>query len=173
MKKYLFTFIFLLFSSAAQAGMYLSGGIGLDFHNDSKTVYQNARYKYDTAAFYSGAIGYALPVIPVRVELEGIYNKSNLKNTNNGHMETYGALANAYVRIPLLGLYAGAGGGYVSVRHKTTSVYQGMFGVEYGLFGLNFGIEYKHTQSSKDVKRFAEESSLRADVLLLKLRFEF
>ncbi|MBO4521303.1 MAG: hypothetical protein J5787_08875 [Alphaproteobacteria bacterium] len=173
MKKYLLALVCFLFASAtAQAGIYLSGGIGLNFHNDSKTTYQDIRYKYKPSTLLSGAVGYAFPVVPVRLEIEGLYSKSRMKDIND-HMITGGAAANVYAQIPLLGLYVGAGGGYASVRKKSTPVYQGMIGVEFGLFGVNLGIEGRHLQSSKNIKKFQEESSFRADMMLLKLRLEF
>ena len=101
---------------------------------------------------------------------------SNLKNKmkeSSNHMTVGGSLANVYAHVPLLGLYVGAGGGCASVRNKSTPVYQGMLGLEYGLFGLNLGIEYRHLQSAKEIKKFQEESTLRIDAFLLKLRFEF
>jgi len=170
MKKYLLALAFLLLTSTAQAGMYVSGGIGWNFNNDSKTTVQNIRFKYDDSALLSAAVGYAFPV--VRVELEGLYNKSKMKNVDD-HMTTGAAFINAYARIPVIGLYAGAGAGYAAVKNKKTPVYQGMLGVEYGLGFVNLGAEYRHTQSSKDVKKFNEKSELRNDALLLKMRFEF
>lgn len=171
MKKLIFTAVFVSFSFAAQAGMYVSAGIGLNI-NDSKTTRDGVKNDYDNSAFYSGAVGYALPVLPLRAEIEGIYSKSNIKDAP-GHMTAYGVLANAYARIPVLGFYAGAGAGYASIRNKTAPVYQGIAGLEYGLFGLNLGIEYRHLQSGKDIKKFNEKSRFRTDVLMLKARFEF
>lgn len=171
MKKLIFTAVFILLSSAAQAGMYVSAGIGLNI-NDSKTTQNGIKNDYDNSAFYSGALGYALPVLPLRAEIEGLYSKSKIKDAP-GHMTVYGVLANAYARIPVLGLYVGAGGGYASVKNKTTPVYQGIAGLEYGLFGLNLGIEYRHLQSGKDIKDLNEKSRFRTDVLMLKARFEF
>ena len=170
MKKYLLALAFLFLTSAAQAGMYVSGGIGWSFNNDSKTIEQNTRFRYDNSSLISAAVGYAFPI--VRVELEGLYNKSDMKNADR-HMTTKAAFVNAYARIPLIGVYAGAGAGYASLKNKTTPVYQGMLGVEYGLSIVNLGLEYRHTQSSKDVKKFNEKSDLRNDALLLKLRLEF
>ena len=137
-----------------------------------KTTRNGIKNSYDNSAFYSGAVGYALPVLPLRAEIEGLYSKSNIKDAP-GHMTVYGVLANAYARIPVLGLYAGAGAGYASVKNKTTPVYQGIAGLEYGLFGINLGIEYRHLQAGKDIKSFNEKSRFRTDVLMLKARFEF
>jgi len=173
MKKYLLALAFLFSTTTAQAGVYVSGGIGWSFENDSKTIMnQNAvRLKYDNASLISAAVGYAFPAI-FRVEVEGLYNKSDVKNFN-GHMTTGAVFANAYARIPLIGVYAGAGAGYATVKSKKTPVYQGMLGVEYGLGMINLGVEYKHVQTSKDVKKFDEKSELRSDSLLVKVRFEF
>ncbi|MBR4126961.1 outer membrane beta-barrel protein [bacterium] len=171
MKKFLLASAFLFLTSTAQAGMYVSGGIGWNFKNDSKTTdLQNISFKYDDSALLSAAVGYAFPV--VRVELEGLYNKSDMKNVDS-HMTTGAAFINAYARIPVVGIYAGAGAGYASVKSKKTPVYQGMLGVEYGLGFVNLGVEYRHIQSSKDIKKFNEKSELRNDALLLKMRFEF
>ena len=170
MKKYLLAMFFLFSTSTAQAGMYISGGIGWSFNNDSVTVDQNVRLNYDNAALISAAVGYAFPI--VRFEVEGLYNKSDMKNTDR-HMTTGAAFVNAYARIPLIGVYAGAGAGYASVRNEKTPVYQGMLGVEYGLGMINAGMEYRHVQSSRDVKKFNEKSELRSDSLMVKLRFEF
>ncbi len=171
MKKLIITAAFFLFSFTAQAGVYVSAGIGLNI-NDSKTTRNGIKNDYDNSAFYSGALGYALPILPLRAELEGFYSKSNVKEAS-GHMTAYGALANAYARIPVLGFYVGAGAGYASVRNKTTPVYQGIAGFEYALFGLNLGIEYRHLQSSKNIKKVGEKSRFRTDALMLKARFEF
>ena len=170
MKKYLLALAFLFLTSTAQAGVYVSGGLGWTFNNDSKTTGQNTRLKYDNASLISAAVGYAFPI--VRVELEGLYNKSDMKNEDR-HMTTGAAFANAYARIPLIGLYVGAGAGYASVKNEKTPVYQGMLGVEYGLGIINAGIEYRHVQSSRDIKKFNEKSELRSDSLMAKLRFEF
>ena len=171
MKKYLLALAFLFLTSTAQAGVYVSGGLGWSFNNDSKTTNQNAvRLKYDNASLVSAAVGYAFPI--VRFEIEGLYNKSDLKNFD-GHMTTGAAFANAYARIPLIGLYVGAGAGYARVKSENTPVYQGMLGVEYGLGVINLGVEYKHVQTSKDIKKFNEKSELRSDSLMAKVRFEF
>lgn len=98
-EKLIFTAVLILFSSAAQAGMYVSAGIGLNL-NDSKTTRNGIKNSYDNSAFYSGAVGYALPVLPLRAEIEGLYSKSNIKDAP-GHMTVYGVLANAYARIPV------------------------------------------------------------------------
>ena len=88
-------------------------------------------------------------------------------------MTTSAAFINAYARIPFIGLYAGAGAGYAYIKNEKTPVYQGMLGVEYGLGIINLGAEYRHTQSSKDIKKFNETSELRDDAVMLKVRFEF
>ena len=173
MKKHLF-FLFVLFlSSTAQAGVYISGGTGWNFHNDSKTDLRNVKYEYSSSSILSAAVGYAFPAVPLRAEIEGLYNKSKMREGMDIHMPTRAALANLYVRVPIIGLYAGAGAGYASVRREKTPVYQGMLGVEYGFFGLNLGLEYRHLQSSKDIKKFQEKSSVRMDAFMMKLRFEF
>ena len=173
MKKVISAIILLTFSSTAQAGMYVSAGLGLNV-NDSQTIENGIKSDYDNSAFYTGAVGYALPVLPVRAEIEGFYNKSKMEeDATGGHMTSYGALVNVYGRIPVIGLYAGAGAGYASVKSKNTPVYQGMIGVEYGLFGLNLGIEYRHLQSSQDIDNFNEKSRFKTDVVMLKARFEF
>ena len=51
MKKLIFTAVLILFSSAAQAGMYVSAGIGLNL-NDSKTTRNGIKNSYDNSAFY-------------------------------------------------------------------------------------------------------------------------
>lgn len=172
MKKWLLATTFMFLTSAAQAGVYVSGAIGYQFNNASKTTFQNVKYKYDDAAMLTGAVGYAFPIVPLRVEVESLYTKSDAKD-RQGHMTSYGLMANAYFRIPLVGLYAGAGAGYASVKNEKTPLYQGMLGLEYGLFGLNVGLEYRHMQTSSDIKKFNEESSLRNDLVMLKLRYEF
>ena len=178
MKKWLLATALFFLTSAAQAGMYVSGSIGYQFNNASKTNFmdpmtmQNVKYKYDNAAMVTGAVGYAFPIMPFRVEIESLYTKSEVKE-KQGHMTSYGLMAYAYFRVPLIGLYAGAGAGYASVKDERTPLYQGMLGVEYGLFGLNIGVEYRHMQSTKDVKKFMEESSLRNDLIMLKARYEF
>ena len=170
MKKYFLALAFLFLTSTAQAGMYISGGLGWTIHNDSTTVSPNTRLKYDNSSLYSAAIGYAFPI--VRVEAEGLYNKSDTKNANR-HMTTNAAFINAYARIPLLGFYVGAGAGYASVKNEKTPIYQGMLGVEYGLGMIYLSGEYRHTQSSKDIEKFNEKSEMRNDILMLKVRFEF
>ena len=170
MKKILLTLAFLFLTSTAQAGMYVSGGLGWNFNNDSKTTFLNADFKYDNSSLLSAAVGYALPI--VRFEIEGLHNRTKMKHADN-HMATNAAFVNAFARIPVIGLYAGAGAGYASVRSKTTPVYQGMLGVEYGIGIINLGLEYKHIQSSKDIKKFNEKSDLRTDAVMLKVRFEF
>ena len=178
MKKWFLAIALLFVTSAAHAGMYVSGSLGYQIHNDSKTnalnptTFQNVKYKYDDAAMVTGAIGYAFPVVPFRVEVESLYTKSDAKDVK-GHMTSYGLMGNAYFRIPLVGLYVGAGAGYASVKNEKTPLYQGMLGLEYGLFGLNVGLEYRHMQTSSDIKKFNEESSLRNDLVMLKLRYEF
>ena len=49
MKKLIFTAVFILLSSAAQAGMYVSAGIGLNI-NDSKTTQNGIKNDYDNSA---------------------------------------------------------------------------------------------------------------------------
>ena len=170
MKKILLALAFLFLTSTAQAGMYVSGGLGWNFNNDSTTTIRNADFKYDNSSLLSAAVGYAFPI--VRFEIEGLHNRTKMKHAGN-HMATDAIFVNAFARIPLIGIYAGAGTGYASVKSKTTPVYQGMLGVEYGIGIINLGLEYKHVQSSKDVKKFNEKSDLRTDAVMLKVRFEF
>ncbi len=170
MKKYLSVLIILFLTSTAQAGVYVSGGGGVGWGFNSKTTDQNIKLKYDNSSVATAAIGYAFPV--VRIEAEGLHNKSDMKNADRQMKANIGFI-NAYARIPVLGVYAGAGVGYGSVNHKKTSVYQGMLGLEYGIGIIRFGAEYRHFQSSKDIKGFNETSELRIDALLLKLRLEF
>ena len=170
MKKYFLVFIFLLLTSTAQAGVYISGGSGVGWGFNSKTADQNRELKYDNSSVSSVAIGYAFPV--VRFEAEGLRNKTNMKRTDR-HMTANMAFVNAYARIPVLGLYAGAGVGYGSVKHKKSTVYQGMLGLEYGIGMVHLGAEYRHFQNSKHIKTFNEISELRIDALLLKMRLEF
>ena len=170
MKKILLALSLMFLTSTAQAGMYISGGFGRNFNNDSKTIFQNDAFKYENANMVSAAVGYAFPI--VRVEIEGLRNSPKMKKDTT-HLQTKAAFVNAYARIPLIGVYAGAGAGYASVKNKTTPVYQGMLGVEYGIGLINLGVEYKHVQSSKDIKKFNEKSDLRTDAVLLKLRLEF
>jgi len=170
MKKIFLILAFLLLTSTAQAGMYVSGGFGWSYNNDSKTTFGNADFKYDNSSLLSASVGYAFPI--VRVEIEGLHNRTKMKKADR-HMTTDAAFVNAFARIPVIGLYAGAGAGYASVKSKTTPVYQGMLGVEYGIGIINLGLEYKHIQSSKDIKKFNEKSDLRTDTVLLKIRLEF
>lgn len=170
MKKIFLILAFLLLTSTAQAGMYVSGGFGWSYNNDSKTTFGNADFKYDNSSLLSASVGYAFPI--VRVEIEGLHNRTKMKKADS-HMTTDAAFVNAFARIPVIGLYAGAGAGYASVKSKTTPVYQGMLGVEYGIGIINLGLEYKHIQSSKDIKKFNEKSDLRTDAVLLKIRLEF
>lgn len=170
MKKYLLAFVLLCLTSTAQAGVYVSGGGGVGFGFTSKTADRNTELKYDNSSVSTVAAGYAFPV--VRFEVEGLHNKSNMKNKDRS-MTANLVFANAYARIPFIGLYAGAGVGYGSVKHKKTTVYQGMLGLEYGVSIIHLGMEYRHFQSSKKIKQSNEISDLSIDALLLKLRLEF
>lgn len=169
----LLTVPFCLSAVAADAGTYVSAGLGVNVNN-SRTEYDSGRKdKYDNAAFYTAAVGYDVPVLPVRAEIEGLYSRSDLQESARGKMTTYGTAANVYVKIPVVGLYAGAGAGYASIRHEHAPFYQGMIGVEYGLFGLNLGLEARHIQSDGAIKSERERTFFRSDVLMLKARYEF
>ena len=169
-KKYFLALTFLFLTSVAQAGVYVSGGGGIGFGFSSKTADQNTELKYDNSSVSTAAVGYAFPI--VCFEVEGVHNKSNMKNTNRS-MTANLVFANTYARIPFIGLYAGAGVGYGSVRHKSTTAYQGMLGLEYGIGMVHLGMEYRHFQSSKKIREANEISDLSIDALLLKLRLEF
>lgn len=169
----LLTVPFCLPAADAKAGAYVSAGLGVNVNN-SRTEYDSGRKdKYDNAAFYTAAVGYDVPVLPVRAEIEGLYSRSDLQESSLDKMTTYGGAANVYVKIPLAGLYAGAGAGYASVRHEHAPFYQGMIGVEYGLFGLNLGLEARHVQTGGAIKGDREKTYFRSDVLMLKARYEF
>lgn len=188
----------LLFSaSAARADFYLSAGAGLNINgSDLKTFTDKDELKsrYDDSPIYSLALGYDIPVIPVRVEIEGFRTESDVsapvKINNqwmlvNDTMTVNAAMANAYVRVPIFGLYAGVGVGYGKVEGQKTSLYQGMIGLEYGLpvVPLHFAIEYRHIQAVDDfdeLKQFdnihdftKSSSKFKADVLMAKIRFDF
>lgn len=174
MKKVLLTaFSLIFFASSAHAGMYISGGAGINFSDSKKEVINTGiSNSYKNSPIYSAAVGYELPVLPFRAEIEGIYTKSSVKNVP-GHMTTYGLLANAIARVPVLGLYGGVGAGYASIKNETKPVYQFLAGFEYGIFGLNLGLEYKHLQASSKIKDFNQESKFRTDAVMLKVRFGF
>ena len=157
----LLTVPFCLSAADAKAGAYVSAGLGVNVNN-SRTEYDSGRKdRYD------------VPVLPVRAEIEGLYSRSDLQESSLDKMTTYGGAANVYVKIPLAGLYAGAGAGYASVRHEHAPFYQGMIGVEYGLFGLNLGLEARHVQTGGAIKGDREKTYFRSDVLMLKARYEF
>ncbi len=173
-KLYSFSFSLFLclcfFSTFAKADIYLSGGFGKNF-NENTAIKSTQTFTYDNEAFYSGAVGYAFPLIPVRAEIEGLYSKEDSKTTSES-MNIYSLLANGYVRIPLVGLYAGGGLGYASIDNKKTPVYQGMFGVEYGLLGANVALEYRHFESTKELSTF-RGNPYEADIIMVKFRYEF
>ena len=174
MKKYLLLLAFLLSASTAQAGMYISGGIGESVDNNSKTTRQdqnrNDNARYDNASMVAAAIGLATPV--ARLEVEGLYNKSDMKNGAR-HLTTGAAFVNAYAQIPVVGVYAGAGMGFAFVKNERAAVYQEIFGFEYGMEVIFLDMEYKHIQTRKDVKEFNGRSGLSIDSFMMKLRIEF
>ncbi len=199
MKKiFLAAVVAVLFSAtAARADFYLSAGVGLNINDsDLKTFTDSDELKsrYDNSPTYSLALGYDIPVIPVRVEIEGFRTQSDVNAPvkwgnswlmKNETMTVNAAMANAYVRIPVFGLYAGVGAGYGKVEDEKTPLYQGMIGLEYGLpvVPLHVGIEYRHIQAVNDfdeikafdsIRDFTRSSSkFRADVLMAKIRFDF
>ena len=198
MKKFLLATIAVLFSaSAARADFYLSAGAGLNINDsDLKTFTDKDELKnrYDNSPMYSLALGYDIPVIPVRVEIEGFRTQSDVNAPvkwgdtwllRNETMTVNAAMANAYVRVPLFGLYAGVGAWYGKVKGEKTPMYQGMIGLEYGLpvVPLHLAIEYRHIQAADDFDEIKSYRSLhdftrssskfKADVLMAKVRFDF
>lgn len=187
----------LSFASPVRADFYLSAGVGLNINDsDLKTFTDSGELKdrYDNSPTYSLAIGYDIPVVPLRFEIEGFRTQSEVNAPvkwgnswmlKNETMTVNAAMANAYVRVPVFGLYAGVGAGYGKVEDEKTQLYQGMIGLEYGLpvVPLHFAIEYRHIQAVDDfdeikafdsIRDFTKSSSkFKADVLMAKIRFDF
>lgn len=199
MKKILLATVSLLFTvSAAQAeGFYISAGTGININGSSaKTLTGNGEIKnrYDNSPIYNVALGYDLPFLPLRIEAEGLRTTADVKTPINvggtwlqgkETMTVNALMANAYVRIPLIGLYAGAGIGYGKVKGEKTPLYQGMVGVEYPIFvlPLHIGVEYRHTRSAKDFNEITSfnsfddftsaKSTFKADAIMVKARIDF
>ena len=162
MKKVLTALAVLTLSTtAAQAGSYISAGYGyISNSSDIKTAITKQKYK-DTN-LYTAAFGHDFAVLPLRAELEA-----------DNHMKAYGAMLNGYARVPLIGLYGGAGIGYGSVFNKSTPLAQGMVGLEYGFAVVNVGLEYRHTKSVGSAKRKNADIDYKTDAVMLKLRLGF
>lgn len=164
--------VLALSATTAQAGVYVSGGYGyISNSSDVKTAITKQEFK--NTNLYSAAVGYDFPVAPLRAELEAFYTRASAKRQNDDHMKTYGAMLNAYARVPVIGIYGGAGIGYGSVFEKKTSLAQGMLGVEYGFSVINVGVEYRHTQSIGSPKRKNADIDYKTDALMLKVRLGF
>lgn len=172
MKKVLTALAVLTLSTtAAHAGVYVSAGYGyVSNSSDVKTAV--AKQKFKDTNIVSGAVGYDFPVVPVRAELEGFYTRAAAKGADD-RMKAYGAMLNGYARVPLIGLYGGAGIGYGSVFHKSTPLAQGMIGLEYGFAVVNVGLEYRHTWSTGSAKRRNADIDYKTDAVMLKLRLGF
>lgn len=172
-KTLLMAMTLIFFGTSAHAGMYVSGGLGFNFSDSKKEVISTGiSNSYKNSPIYSASVGYDFPVVPLRAEIEGIYTKSKIKHMD-GHMTTYGLIANAIARVPVIGLYGGVGYGYTSIKNDTKPVYQFLGGFEYGLFGIHVGIEYKHLQASSKIKDWNQESKFRTDAVMLKARIGF
>ncbi len=199
MKKFLFAAAAVLFfsASAARADFYISGGLGINVNDSSvKTLFDGGEIKdrYENSPVYALALGYDLPFLPLRFELEGLRTSSDVKTPVNvgglwmsktETMTVNAAMANAYVRIPFVGLYAGVGAGYGKVMGETTPLYQGMIGVEYPILilPLHVGLEYRHIQAVNDFKEITSfnsindftsaKSKFKADAVMIKARIDF
>ena len=172
MKKVLTALTVLALSTtAAHAGSYISAGYGyISNSSDVKTAIIKQKFK-DTN-LYSAAFGHDFAVVPLRAELEAFYSRAAAKRADD-HMKAYGAMVNGYARVPVIGLYGGAGIGYGSVFNKSTPLAQGMVGLEYGFAVVNVGLEYRHTKSVGSAKRKNADIDYKTDAVMLKVRLGF
>ncbi|MFW7269813.1 OmpA family protein [Gluconacetobacter sp. Hr-1-5] len=150
-------------------GLYVAGEGGATFNQDervrSSPNFPDGRDKYHTGAVGIGSIGWGLGN-GFRVEVEGDYRNSGLKNFNSaamanshvgGRQQTYGVMANALFDMDIgkswLYPYFGAGIGYAwqsmnaSVMGPGNSFNQqigGTFGnfAYQGIFGLAFPVPW-------------------------------
>ncbi len=166
----------LFFGTAlsAQAGMYIGAGLGYA-KNKGDVKFSSFKEDYKSSSTYSVAVGYDLPVVPVRLEGELFSNSSKIEHTKK-HVRYNALMGNAYVNLPfpIVAPYVGAGVGYVRLKGDNVSAWQGMFGVETNipLIPVTGGLEYRYI-SSGEAKKSGAKYEYKTHVLMAKIRFEF
>lgn len=167
--------VFLFCASSADAGVYLSAGFGSN-ENKGKIVdpTENLSDKYKNSPMFSGALGYeaSLPFVSLRGELEYLQMKNKLKDADF-NKDLKAGMANVYLKLSFLGLYGGVGAGYGKLDGKSLNLYQFMGGWEVSARAVAVGVEYRRTQSGRDIHEDSARMEYKADALLLKMRFTF
>lgn len=166
----------LFFGSAlsARAGMYVSAGIGYA-KNKGDVKFSNVKEDYKSSSAYSIALGYDLPVVPLRFEGEFFSNSAKVEHTKK-HVRYNALMGNAYLNLPfpIVSPYVGAGVGYVRLKGDNVSAWQGMVGVETNipLVPLKGGLEYRYI-SSDEAKKSGVDYEYKTHVIMAKIRLEF
>ena len=191
MKKLLSGLIVILFSATAAnaSGFYISGGIGMNYNSgDVKNVVNgagtNVKESYKAAPIYGLGLGYDLPVLPFRGEIEYVRATNDINRTlasllnpnfSPKDITLEAVTANIYARVPIFGVYAGIGGGQGRLRGKTIPVYQGMVGIEFGVpvLPMHIGFEYRRVQAGQDAKTLNSKYEFKSNSVMLRARIGF
>ncbi|MBN1783524.1 MAG: outer membrane beta-barrel protein [Alphaproteobacteria bacterium] len=165
--------ITLGFTTPATAGFY--GGLGIATAIDSAVDTAGVDAKTSEGNGYSVAVGYEVPLLPLRVEIESfaLSNADLTQGTTNvGNRSTDGLMVNAYagLPIPLVQPYIGVGTGMAKTLSPTYhTAYQGMIGVEVSLpvLPIAVGVEYRYFEMDEGNSDVTNQS------VLAKLRVQF
>ena len=165
-------FALCIFSQTSIAGPYVGAAMGVGMlESDVEQTTNKYDIDYDLTQSFLLALGYKLPLLPIRVEGEiGVHTSdydevklnSVQQNLKDGSTDLTSFMINAYAGLPL-GLaspYVGAGIGranvetssfnntntYILKGEESSYAYQAMLGVEFGIFAipLAIGLEYRY-----------------------------
>lgn len=162
----------------AHAGFYGSLGVGstTDIELEDNT---GTKFSVDSDVAYSVAVGYEVPLLPLRVEAESISMRGADGDFAGDSYSMNALMLNAYagLPIPIVSPYIGAGVGEGiatldnSGSSGYTSAYQVMAGLDVSLPLLPFsvGVEYRYFNS--DAKETFADSSIQS--VLVKARLQF
>ena len=177
-KTLIYAFLGVLLACSAQAGLYVSGGVGIA-KNTGSTVKNITKGDYQTSAVYSAAVGYDLPFIDIiRVEGEYLHNRAKIRK-GLGYINMDTLTANAYIDIPfilpLLTPYIGGGIGYGRLENDNVMPMQLMLGMDAEIFVIPVvgSLEYRYMQTNRPAKSANEKNKFYNHILMAKVRYEF
>ncbi len=187
-------------AAAAQVaeGVYIGGGLGLNYHADSdiEGVRLGGESDYDLGLAVMGVIGYSFGGPRIEGELSYRINGTNSAQVTNtgisaidtspdGDFDTIAMMANFYYDIdidsivtPYIG--AGVGGAYAnhdSIGDEVTFAYQGIVGVSFYLAeNIDAFVDYRYFGTTKveggDIGRAADIDNV-SHTLMAGLRYNF
>ena len=166
-------------ATPATAGFYGSLGVGTTV--DTEIENASGELSIDSDMGYAIAVGYEVPLLPLRVEVESFAMRSQGGDNSTTEHTVDGLMLNAYagLPIPIVQPYIGAGFGEAKSGYSDDtssmstgyhSAWQAMIGAELSLPLLPFsvGLEYRYL-NTEDKASF--ETNVQS--VLVKARLQF